>query len=153
MPSVCTNADNKSRLLVVSNRLPITIKRKKAREYDFSMSTGGLVSGLSGLMKTFAFRWYGWADAEIPEDEVNCLKEKLEREYNAVPIMLEKQLADKHYNKCSSTGTLNYRTWDRANSTQTLSYGHSFTTVPRQLHSMNLRGRHIVKPTEFLQEQ
>lgn len=39
-------------LLLVSNRLPITIKRSEDGKYDLSMSIGGLMSGLSGL--TFA---------------------------------------------------------------------------------------------------
>jgi trehalose-6-phosphate synthase len=29
-------------------------------KYDFSMSSGGLVSGLSGLSKSTTFQWYGW---------------------------------------------------------------------------------------------
>lgn len=49
-----------TRLLIVSNRLPITIKRKNKREYEFSMSSGGLVSALSGLKKSISFLWIGW---------------------------------------------------------------------------------------------
>ncbi len=40
------------RLLLLSNRLPITIKKGDDGDYSFSMSSGGLVTGLSGLRKT-----------------------------------------------------------------------------------------------------
>lgn len=67
-----------------------------------SMSSGGLVSGLSGLSKTTTFQWYGWPGLEVPDDEVSDLKDQLKKEYNAVPIMLDDELADRHYNGFSS---------------------------------------------------
>ena len=90
------------RLLLVSNRLPITIKRSKDGGYDFSMSSGGLVSGLSGLSKSTIFQWYGWPGIAVPEDEAGPLKERLIKEYNAVPVFMGDELADKHYNGFSS---------------------------------------------------
>ena len=90
------------RLLLVSNRLPITVKRSEEGKYDFSMSSGGLVSGLSGLSKSTTFQWYGWPGLEVPENEISTLKDKLKEEYNAIPIMLEDELADRHYNGFSS---------------------------------------------------
>lgn len=90
------------RLLLVSNRLPITIKRSDEAKYEMSMSSGGLVSGLSGLSKTTTFQWYGWPGLEVPDDEVSGLKDQLKKEYNAVPIMLDDELADRHYNGFSS---------------------------------------------------
>jgi trehalose 6-phosphate synthase len=90
------------RLLLVSNRLPITIKRSDEGKYEMSMSSGGLVSGLSGLSKTTTFQWYGWPGLEVPLDEVEELEGQLREEYNAVPIMLDDELADRHYNGFSS---------------------------------------------------
>ncbi|KAI7159763.1 hypothetical protein KC352_g27066, partial [Hortaea werneckii] len=56
MPSIQEDKPSpKGRLLLISNRLPITIKRSEEGTYDFSMSSGGLVSGLSGLSKTTQF--------------------------------------------------------------------------------------------------
>ena len=94
------------RLLLVSNRLPITIKRSDEGKYEMSMSSGGLVSGLSGLSKTTTFQWYGWPGLEVPDDEVETLEGQLREEYNAVPIMLDDELADRHYNGFSSETTL-----------------------------------------------
>lgn len=55
-------AENVARLLVVSNRLPVTIKAKSGGEkgWEYSMSSGGLVSALSGLKKLMSFHWIGW---------------------------------------------------------------------------------------------
>jgi trehalose 6-phosphate synthase len=91
-----------SNLLLVSNRLPVTIKRSDDGKYSFSMSSGGLVSGLAGLSKATKFRWYGWPGMQIPEDEVKTFTKKLEDEYNACPIFIDDDVADKHYNGFSS---------------------------------------------------
>ena len=67
------------------------------------MSSGGLVSGLSGLSKTTKFQWYGWPGLEVPFDEVDIFKKKLKEDYNAVPVFIDNDLADRHYNGFSST--------------------------------------------------
>lgn len=92
-----------SRLLLVSNRLPITIHRSRSGNYEFSMSSGGLVTGLSGLSKTTTFQWYGWPGLEVPEDEIKTVTERLQEEFNATPVFMEDKLADRHYNGFSST--------------------------------------------------
>jgi len=91
-----------ARLLLVSNRLPITIKRSADGKYDFSMSSGGLVSGLSGLSKSTTFQWYGWPGLEVPGDEAKELTARLKDEYGAIPVFIDDELADKHYNGFSS---------------------------------------------------
>jgi trehalose-6-phosphate synthase len=61
MSVVDSKNDKNLRLLVVSNRLPVTVnKDAKTGEYDFKMSSGGLVTGLSGLKKMMSFTWIGW---------------------------------------------------------------------------------------------
>jgi len=107
MPSAIPLNEGKEedRLLLVSNRLPITIKRSEDGTYDFTMSSGGLVSGLSGLTKTTTFQWFGWPGIEIPKDEVGPLKQRLKDEYNAIPVLLDDEMADRYYNGFSSTPT------------------------------------------------
>lgn len=59
--STVAKNDKNLRLLVVSNRLPVTVnKDQKSGEYNFKMSSGGLVTGLSGLKKMMSFTWIGW---------------------------------------------------------------------------------------------
>ena len=103
MPSATSAPKSDARLLLISNRLPITIKRSEDGSYDFSMSSGGLVSGLSGLSKSTTFQWYGWPGLEVPEKEAGPLTERLKDEYNAVPVFIDDELADRHYNGFSST--------------------------------------------------
>ncbi|KAI1292979.1 glycosyl transferase [Xylaria venustula] len=91
------------RLLLVSNRLPITIKRKDEGKYEFSMSSGGLVAGLSGLSKTTSFQWYGWPGMEVPEAEVPTVSKQLKDGYGAHPIFVDDELADRHYNGFSNS--------------------------------------------------
>ena len=103
MPSATEEAPQiDSRLLLVSNRLPITINRSNDGKYKYSMSSGGLVTGLSGLGKTTKFCWYGWPGLEIPEDEIKEVTTKLEDDYNAKPVFMSDELADRHYNGFSN---------------------------------------------------
>lgn len=103
MPNPSTSS--KSRLHLVSNRLPITIRRSDTGEYEYSMSSGGLVSGLSGLAKAMSFQWYGWPGLEVPEDEEKAVQERLNDEFNATPVFINDKLADRHYNGFSSMYT------------------------------------------------
>jgi len=95
-------AASPGRLLLLSNRLPITIKRSDDGSYSFSMSSGGLVTGLSGLSKTTSFQWYGWPGLEVPENEVEGMKRRLKDEYGAHPVFIDDELADRHYNGFAS---------------------------------------------------
>ncbi|ERF71247.1 alpha-trehalose-phosphate synthase [Endocarpon pusillum Z07020] len=103
MPAAEEPAKLDARLLLVSNRLPITIKRSEDGKYDFSMSSGGLVSGLSGLTKTTTFQWYGWPGLQVPDDEVEDMKKKLKDDYGAHPVFVDDDLAEKHYNGFSNS--------------------------------------------------
>lgn len=96
------------RLLLVSNRLPITIKERKdsqpgSQRYAFSMSSGGLVTGLSGLSKATKFLWYGWPGLEVPDSERDPMVKRLEGEYGAHPIFVPDDLAELHYNGFSNS--------------------------------------------------
>lgn len=103
MPATNPPSTGDSRLLIVSNRLPITIRRSEGGKYEFSMSSGGLVTGLSGLSKTTTYEWYGWPGLEVPEDEIPSVKQRLKDEFNATPVFMDDMLADQHYNGFSST--------------------------------------------------
>lgn len=102
MPGIIDSQAAPGRLLLLSNRLPITIKRAEDGTYSFSMSSGGLVTGLSGLGKTTSFQWYGWPGLEVPEDDVEGMRKRLKDEYGAHPVFIDDELADRHYNGFSS---------------------------------------------------
>jgi trehalose 6-phosphate synthase len=67
------------------------------------MSSGGLVTGLSGLAKSTTFQWYGWPGLEVPEAEAGPLIKQLSDEYGAVPVFVDDELADRHYNGFSNS--------------------------------------------------
>ncbi|KAI8912501.1 glycosyltransferase family 20-domain-containing protein [Gorgonomyces haynaldii] len=90
------------RLLVVSNRLPITIT-KTDKGYSYVMSSGGLVSALSGLKKEMSFTWIGWPGLELPPEEQVIVQEDLKSQYSCVPVFLEDKVADMHYNGFSNS--------------------------------------------------
>lgn len=60
------------------------------------------MTGLSGLSKTTTFQWYGWPGLEVPEADAAPMIKQLKDEYGAVPVFIEDELADKHYNGFSS---------------------------------------------------
>ncbi|RUP48961.1 glycosyltransferase family 20-domain-containing protein [Jimgerdemannia flammicorona] len=99
------NEENKElRLLVVSNRLPVTVnKDKETSEYHFKMSSGGLVSALSGLKKMMSFTWIGWPGIHVPEEDRKVVQERLLHEHSTMPVFVEDDLADAHYNGFSNS--------------------------------------------------
>ncbi|RYP92618.1 hypothetical protein DL770_001260 [Monosporascus sp. CRB-9-2] len=91
------------RLVLISNRLPITIKSQDDGKYAYSVSSGGLVTGLSGLSKTTDFQWYGWPGRELPEEDVARVRKDLKEKHSAHPIFIDDELADRHYNGFSNS--------------------------------------------------
>jgi trehalose 6-phosphate synthase len=93
--------DREPTAFVVSNRLPITIRQSEDGQYDVAPSSGGLVGALHGLSQTPQFKWYGWPGLEVPEQEKGLVKDDLSKR-DAVPVFLNTDVADKHYNGFSS---------------------------------------------------
>lgn len=102
---------NPSRLLIVSNRLPVSITHSPSEgedgkdgssNYIFSQGSGGLITGLSGLAKSTMFRWYGWTGLEVPDSAQEKLALRLKKEYDAYPVFLDDELSDLYYNKFAS---------------------------------------------------
>lgn len=114
--------DEKRKLIIVSNRLPLSVKRVNGA-FQSSISSGGLVTSLSGLTKSTKFQWFGWPGIEVkdPKDQEDVKKSL--GEHNAVPIFLDSTLAHEHYNGFSSKlraltprSTLTARSYPLANS-------------------------------------
>lgn len=97
------NGVEKQKLIVVSNRLPITISKDSKGEYHFKMSSGGLVSALSGCKKSMTFTWIGWPGFNIPEKDRPLVDRRLMEEYSCQAVYLDDELADRHYNGFSNS--------------------------------------------------
>jgi len=90
-------------LIVVSNRLPVTITKDANGEYHFKMSSGGLVSALSGTKKSMTFTWIGWPGFFIPLKDREIVDRRLMEEYSCQAVYLDDDVADKHYNGFSNS--------------------------------------------------
>ena len=90
-------------LIVVSNRLPITISKDASGEYHFKMSSGGLVSALSGFKKSLNFTWIGWPGFFIPPKDRPLVDKRLMEEYSCQAVYLDDDVADRHYNGFSNS--------------------------------------------------
>lgn len=91
------------RLIVVSNRLPVTISKDASGEYHFKMSSGGLVSALSGTKKHMEFTWIGWPGFFIPYKDRPLVDRRLREEFSCQAVHLDDDLADRHYNGFSNS--------------------------------------------------
>ena len=84
---------NRSRhLLLVSNRLPITIEKKKG-QYIYRQSVGGLATGLASFYKTYDSLWLGWcglASNNIDSRQRRVIEQKLREHYKSQAIFLTK---------------------------------------------------------------
>lgn len=96
-----STSDPKRNLIIVSNRLPLSIKRVDGT-FQSSLSSGGLVTSLSGLCKSTQFQWFGWPGLEVKDSQDRADVEKSLGEHHAVPIFLDSDLAHEHYNGFSS---------------------------------------------------
>ncbi|SAM69247.1 probable TPS1-alpha,alpha-trehalose-phosphate synthase, 56 KD subunit [Ustilago bromivora] len=92
-------------LIVVSNRLPVTIKVDPSVPggYTFSLSSGGLVSALSGCKKSMNFTWIGWPGLSVPPKDEEYIEKRLREEYSCQPVWISDEIADRHYNGFSNS--------------------------------------------------
>ena len=75
------------RLVIISNRLPITIK-KRAGELNYFPSDGGLATGLNSLDKKIERIWIGWPGREIKREEEKAKVQATLGEQGLVPVFL-----------------------------------------------------------------
>ncbi len=77
------------RLILVSNRLPVSIDRKKS-ELSFKMSMGGVATGLGAYHETHESLWVGWADipGKVTPEVTAEVQTRLREEHGCVPVFL-----------------------------------------------------------------
>ncbi|KAI8928849.1 glycosyltransferase family 20-domain-containing protein [Entophlyctis helioformis] len=92
------------RLIVVSNRLPVTISRSAdTGDWSYVMSSGGLVSALEGLKQKMSFTWIGWPGMELPPSDQVVVGQQLLEQHSCVPVFIKDDIADMHYNGFSNS--------------------------------------------------
>ena len=98
------------RLIVVSNRLPITVSESGGK-FKIKESVGGLVTGLSSYLSTIKessldrseFVWVGWPGLSVTGHKQEELKKKAES-MNLSPVFLSEKVMDRfYYGFCNKT--------------------------------------------------
>ena len=92
------------RLLIVSNRLPISVQKRK-RKFHFEPSVGGLATGLKSFYKSYQSIWIGWPGinrGKIKREEKD-IEARLRGE-SCYPVFLsEREVEDFYYGFCNRT--------------------------------------------------
>jgi trehalose 6-phosphate synthase/phosphatase len=101
-----------SRLIVISNRLPFSIKPGTASgKYETTPSAGGLVSALSSYIERrtaedaeFECVWVGWPGSTVPPADEEAVRTLCKRDHGAHPVFLTDTAMDAFYHGfCNST--------------------------------------------------
>lgn len=93
------------RLIIVSNRLPVTIEEKDG-QISVQESVGGLVSGINSYLASLdraggespkhKYKWFGWAGKDLPKSKQNSFRARL-IESNLYPLFVPESAMDKFY--------------------------------------------------------
>ena len=87
-----------SKLIIVSNRLPVTVSRD-GDKIKYTESIGGLATGLKKCHQQAGSLWVGWpgiADAEINDEEKAGINDDLKK-YKCSPVFLSQDEIDMYY--------------------------------------------------------
>ena len=82
-------------MILVSNRLPVTLSRRRGR-LEAEPSAGGLAVGLEAFYRERGARWVGWP-GEIPESSRRAVDRKLRTEFGCHAVHLSRELARRYY--------------------------------------------------------
>lgn len=91
------------RLLIVSNRLPVSVV-KRGKSLRFQSSAGGLATGVSALQKLYKLKWIGWpgiAQEKLNKEEKSEVKKQLKKN-NYYPVFLSQSDIDNYYSGFSN---------------------------------------------------
>ncbi|MDH4140279.1 MAG: bifunctional alpha,alpha-trehalose-phosphate synthase (UDP-forming)/trehalose-phosphatase [Coriobacteriia bacterium] len=78
------------RLVIVSNRLPVTVEKRKG-ELMLKRSIGGVATGLGSYHETHESIWVGWAEVPVSRleaEEKKRIAEQLAAQHSCVPVFL-----------------------------------------------------------------
>ncbi len=93
------------RIIIVSNRLPVTVKKVKDK-LTYQQSVGGLATGMSSFQEDFQCLWVGWpglSREQIDGEEKEYLLEKMDQMAN-YPVFLSQSHIEDYYNGfCNKT--------------------------------------------------
>jgi trehalose 6-phosphate synthase/phosphatase len=88
-----------SRIIIISNRLPVTVK-KSGKRLEYIDSIGGLSTGLKKYHEEADSVWVGWpgiAEEELTGREKRSIEKTLKEKYNCLPVFLTQNEVNKYY--------------------------------------------------------
>jgi trehalose 6-phosphate synthase/phosphatase len=134
----------KKRLVIVSNRLPVTIEKKK-KEIRYKKSVGGLAVGMASVYGEYDSLWLGWSGVpreNLSQQQVDEITRELQDQHGSYPIFLTKSDVNAFY-----YGFCNKTIWPLFH------YFSNYTTYERNLWSAYKRVNRIFADTalQFLQ--
>ncbi|GIV27227.1 MAG: bifunctional alpha,alpha-trehalose-phosphate synthase (UDP-forming)/trehalose-phosphatase [Bacteroidia bacterium] len=91
--------NKQKRLVIVSNRLPVNIKKKDSEVFEVTKSVGGLVTSIGSFLEknsNISYRWIGWSGINVNKEEQEIII-KLLKQWNYSPIFLNEKEMDKFY--------------------------------------------------------
>jgi trehalose 6-phosphate synthase/phosphatase len=128
------------RLIVISNRLPVTVEKTDSG-FRYTPSIGGLATSLNALRSEIEMIWLGTPGLDIPdaEDQVRVRRELYE-EYDSIPVFLDADRFDAYYNGFSN-GSIwplfhyfpQYAHYDSEEWNAYQSINHSFSEAVREV--------------------
>jgi len=87
---------SRGRVIIVSNRLPVTISKVRGR-FEVHKSVGGLVSAIEPLHKAHHLTWIGAAGSAVKGSALNRLLNKGRRHAPYVPVEIDRREWDSYY--------------------------------------------------------
>lgn len=99
------------KLLLISNRLPVTVIEEK-NQLKFRPSAGGLVTGISDYLDSLSgvslaeleHIWVGWPGSSLSAGRAEEVRSILKRDFSSHPVYISQKLMDDFYNGfCNKT--------------------------------------------------
>lgn len=93
------------KIILVSNRLPVTIEKSDDNNFAFNQSVGGLATGLSSVSQRYNCVWVGYPGIlsnELSGIEKDTISTKLINNYKSYPVFLDSNEFKNYYNGFSN---------------------------------------------------
>lgn len=86
------------RLIIISNRLPLTIKKHETT-FEYKQTSGGLVTGLKAVKQTLPFLWLGnISGMELNDTERGTIMKDCWELFKSTPVFITAELNERSYN-------------------------------------------------------
>ncbi|MBK5254068.1 MAG: bifunctional alpha,alpha-trehalose-phosphate synthase (UDP-forming)/trehalose-phosphatase [Peptostreptococcaceae bacterium] len=95
-----------SKMILISNRLPVTIK-KDSQGFEYESSVGGLATGLKSYHEHTNSIWVGWpgiTNESLSSEETIDIRQVLDKQFKCLPVfMSELEIEEFYYGFCNKT--------------------------------------------------